>query len=60
MQGRSEMGHCPECDAEITVAPDARVGEVVVCAECQTELELLSREPVELALAPEIEEDWGE
>lgn len=54
------MGHCPECDAEITVASDARVGEVVVCSECQTELELLGVEPVEFALAPEIEEDWGE
>jgi alpha-aminoadipate carrier protein LysW len=54
------MATCPECDAQVAVAPDARAGEVIVCAECQAELELVGLNPVELALAPEIEEDWGE
>jgi len=54
------MGNCPECDAQVTISTDARAGEIVVCPECQTELELVSLDPVELALAPEIEEDWGE
>jgi alpha-aminoadipate carrier protein LysW len=51
---------CPECNAEVPVEGNVRVGEIVVCPDCQTELELVSVNPVELALAPEIEEDWGE
>jgi alpha-aminoadipate/glutamate carrier protein LysW len=31
-----------------------------VCPACQAELEVIGVEPVEFALAPEIEEDFGE
>jgi alpha-aminoadipate carrier protein LysW len=54
------MSTCPECDAQVIVAATAHAGEIVVCPECQTELEIVGLDPVELALAPEIEEDWGE
>jgi len=60
LKGRPTMSTCPECDAQVTVAATAHAGEIVVCPECQTELEIVSLDPVELALAPEIEEDWGE
>jgi alpha-aminoadipate carrier protein LysW len=36
------------------------VCEVVACTECAAELEVIALDPVELALAPEVEEDWGE
>lgn len=36
------------------------VTEIVVCPDCGAELEVIGVDPVELALAPEIEEDWGE
>ena len=51
---------CPECDAELTVNSSVVVFEVIVCPQCAAELEVISVEPLELALAPEIEEDWGE
>lgn len=51
---------CPECGKALPVAADARVSSIVICAECGVELEVLSVEPLELALAPEIEEDFGE
>ncbi len=54
------MSPCPECSAEVAVEDTARAGEIVVCPECQAELEIVGTDPVELALAPEIEEDWGE
>ncbi|HEX6291225.1 MAG TPA: lysine biosynthesis protein LysW [Herpetosiphonaceae bacterium] len=54
------MSTCPECDGEVTVASDALAGEIVVCPDCQAELEIIALGPVELALAPEVEEDWGE
>lgn len=52
-------GHCPECDAELTFN-DVIEGEIVVCPDCGVDLEVISLEPFELALAPMEEEDWGE
>jgi alpha-aminoadipate carrier protein LysW len=53
--------NCPECDAPLTLnATDLVEGEIVPCPDCGAELEVVSVEPLELALAPEIEEDWGE
>ncbi len=36
------------------------ISEILVCDDCQAELEIVSTEPPELVLAPELEEDWGE
>jgi alpha-aminoadipate carrier protein LysW len=30
------------------------------CADCGTDLEILSLNPLTIDLAPEVEEDWGE
>lgn len=51
---------CPECDAEITFAAGTIAGEIIVCPDCAAELEVVSVTPPELALAPEVGEDWGE
>jgi alpha-aminoadipate carrier protein LysW len=51
---------CPECGNEFEIPDDTMVGEIVVCSECGAELEVVSLDPPELALAPEVEEDWGE
>jgi alpha-aminoadipate carrier protein LysW len=52
--------NCPECDAVLTLDTDLIEGEIVPCSDCGAELEVLSTQPLELALAPEIQEDWGE
>lgn len=54
------MAECPECAAELDVAPDVEEGEIVVCPDCGVELEVVSTNPLQLDLAPEVEEDWGE
>ena len=54
------MGECPVCAAEIEIAEDAIAGELVICADCGVELELLGTDPVALAEAPSAEEDWGQ
>lgn len=54
------MAECPECAAELNVASDVEEGEIVVCPDCGAELEVISTNPLELDLAPEVEEDWGE
>ena len=50
----------PECEGEIDIPSDAMENELVSCPECGTELEIMSLDPMELELAPEVEEDWGE
>jgi alpha-aminoadipate carrier protein LysW len=51
---------CPICSARVGLLPDARLHEVVACGECAGELEVIGLEPPALAVAPEIDEDWGE
>ncbi len=51
---------CPECDAVILIPHDAMENELLSCEECGTELEIMCLDPIELELAPEVEEDWGE
>lgn len=55
-----QMSPCPECDADVEIPADAMENELVSCPDCAAELEIMSLDPVELELAPEIEEDWGE
>ncbi len=50
---------CPECGAEWEVSGLTK-GEIIQCPECGVELEVMSVGPLELQLAPEEEEDWGE
>jgi len=54
------MAECPECATEIKLKKGTESGEILVCPDCGVELEVLSVEPPELALAPEEQEDWGE
>ena len=49
------MSECPVCGAEISLASDTVVGELLECTDCGSELK-----PLTLAEAPESEEDWGE
>ncbi|MCX4809339.1 MULTISPECIES: lysine biosynthesis protein LysW [unclassified Streptomyces] len=51
---------CPECDGPVNVDDTVRASEVIECPECRSELEVVTTAPVLLALAPEVEEDWGE
>lgn len=51
---------CIECKEPITLPSGVLAGEIVVCAYCSVEHEVLSLDPLILALAPEVEEDWGE
>lgn len=51
---------CLVCAADVEIPEDAMANELIVCAECGSELEIISLDPVEIDLAPEVEEDWGE
>jgi alpha-aminoadipate carrier protein LysW len=42
------------------VGTDVRATEILVCPGCVAELEVLEVGPLVLAVAPPVEEDWGE
>ena len=54
------MTECPVCGGDVEIPEDPVEGELLECAECETELEILSLSPIVLAEAPQEEEDWGE
>ena len=54
-----ESSGCPLCAQEVDGA-NRMVGEVVTCEGCSAELEVVGVNPLRLAEAPEVEEDWGE
>jgi alpha-aminoadipate/glutamate carrier protein LysW len=54
------MQTCPECEDEVAISDSVRLNEIVECAGCRSELEIVALSPAVLALAHEVEEDWGE
>ncbi|MCU0514684.1 MAG: lysine biosynthesis protein LysW [Anaerolineae bacterium] len=53
-------GTCPECAADFALPAGVMVNELLSCPDCGAELEVLGLDPVELANAPDVQEDWGE
>jgi len=51
---------CIVCEGKVSVPEDAMVGELLVCDDCGSELELINLDPMTVEEAPEIQEDWGE
>lgn len=51
---------CPECEESVQISESVRLNEILECAGCRSELEIVALSPAVLALAPEVEEDWGE
>jgi alpha-aminoadipate carrier protein LysW len=56
----SLAAECPECAAKLELHDDVLSGEIVQCADCGVELEVVRDGSVRLRPAPEEEEDWGE
>lgn len=46
---------CPDCGAAVAIPADAAVGEVLLCANCAAELEIISLDPPLLDLFEEEE-----
>jgi alpha-aminoadipate/glutamate carrier protein LysW len=54
------MINCPICENPVEIRAQARLSEILECADCRGELEVIALDPLMLAVAPEVEEDWGE
>lgn len=55
-----ETTDCPECEANLPLATAPEIHEIIECVDCFVELEVTGVAPLELAVAPDVEEDWGE
>jgi alpha-aminoadipate/glutamate carrier protein LysW len=51
---------CIECGADTPFGEEIIVGEIAQCPDCGVELEVISLNPLQVDIAPEVEEDWGE
>jgi alpha-aminoadipate carrier protein LysW len=58
--GYSGPAGCPVCREELVLPDELLVTEILECDNCGAELEVMALRPLVLALAPEVEEDWGE
>ena len=59
IQTATGQAPCPECFADVTLTKVMQ-NEITQCPGCAAELEIVSLDPLTLALAPQEEEDWGE
>ena len=61
LKGKMVNGNCPECNFQLNME-GPREGEVLECGDCGVELEILQvvNSSIELEVAPNTEEDWGE
>ena len=46
---------CPECSSTVPIPDDVLEGELLVCEHCGVELELVSREPLQVEVFEEEE-----
>ncbi|MCJ7505810.1 lysine biosynthesis protein LysW [Candidatus Bathyarchaeota archaeon] len=56
------MTKCPDCEADIEVADDSMMGEILSCPDCGLDLEVrtVGNKGVELQRLAIEKEDWGE
>ena len=53
--------YCPDCDETIVLNPTPKVGKRLTCPHCDTDLEVISVDPVELDwVYEESDKDWGD
>ena len=60
MRAISNQAECIVCGADMDMGNDVVEHELFECTDCGTEYEVTATEPLGIALAPEVEEDWGE
>ena len=53
------MVECVTCGFELSYGKVEK-GELISCKDCGQDLEVTNINPVQVVLAPEMEEDWGE
>ncbi len=44
---------CPECSEDVYVDAESEQGDIIICDECGTELEIVGLDPIELDIYSE-------
>jgi lysine biosynthesis protein LysW len=63
---RTAIAICPDCDAEIDLGAEPRLGQKITCPNCEVELEVVNLDPLELnwdvneSDDEEWDDDWEE
>ncbi|MBN1287655.1 MAG: hypothetical protein JXB47_19795 [Anaerolineae bacterium] len=57
MARQKQRARCPECDAWVNVKDSVELGDIVTCPECETRLEIVGLNPLELDYADDWEDD---
>lgn len=47
--GNNQKAICPECDTEITLPTEPKIGDVLECQTCGAECEITEINPLELS-----------
>ena len=45
---KNTMAYCPECDSKVNLKKSPRLGDIIVCKACETSLEVVELNPLEL------------
>lgn len=53
-----EVAECPECETNIRFHRPLKIGQVVICPECDAELEVQNVNPLELYWAFDDDDDY--
>ena len=51
---------CVVCEGTVALPESCGLGEILVCGDCGTELEVVALDPIRAEEAPQVQEDWGE
>ena len=52
---------CPECETDLDLGPQPRLGQNITCPECWAYLKIISLEPLALAWdVEEIDAEWSD
>ncbi len=51
---------CVVCEGTVALPENCGLGEILVCGDCGTELEVVALDPARAEEAPQVQEDWGE
>jgi alpha-aminoadipate carrier protein LysW len=51
---------CVVCEGIVKLPENCGLGEILVCGDCGTELEVVGLDPIRAEEAPQVQEDWGE
>lgn len=54
------VAECPDCETTIRFHRPLRVGQIVICPECEADLEVRQLNPLELYWAFEYEDDYDQ